>query len=254
MARRGGTVDEVTESFTQGRGPDESAPGWYPDRISPNLQKYWDGTSWIAQRRWIGGKWVSESPPGAAPDTSAVAAGSGTAAGYAARPYASASRLNMGTRSVTTPTLTGSAIGLFCFSVLLIVGSFTPWVTVSIASISASASGTDGSISDLIGVNGWITFAGALVLLILFCLIAVNGEPLYSTLALVIGVVVAGLAIYDLARIVQKISQASSVAPTFNASPLRGLQPDVDVGWGLIVLVIAALGALVCAVMQARNS
>ncbi|HXA75292.1 MAG TPA: DUF2510 domain-containing protein [Acidimicrobiales bacterium] len=247
-------MEDVTDSFTQGRGPDDTAPGWYPDRVSPNLQKYWDGTAWIAQRRWIGGKWMSEPPPGVTPDPSGIAAASGTAHGYAAGPYASTSRLNTGSRSVTTPTLTGSAIGLFCFSVLLIVGSFTPWVTVSIASFSASASGTDGSISDLIGVNGWITFAGALLLLILFVLMAVNPEPLYRTLTLIIGVVVAGFAVYDLVRIAQKISQASSVAPTFNASPLRGLQPDINVGWGLIVLVIAALGALVCAVVQARNS
>ena len=52
----------------------------------------------------------------------------------------------------------------------------------------------------------------------------------------------------------QKISQASSVAPAFSASPLRGLRPDITVGWGLIVLAIAAVGALACAIAQARSS
>jgi hypothetical protein len=201
------------------------------------VQKYWDGSAWIAQRRWIDSRWVNE-PPGGTADASGAAS---------FRPSSTS-------RSVTTPTLTGAAIGVFCSSVLIIVGSFTPWLTISFAAFSGSASGTDGSISDLIGVNGWITFAGGLVLLIFFCLMAVSPAPLFGSITLVVAAVVAGFAVYDLVRIVQKISQASSVTPAFNASPLRGLQPDITVGWGLIVLVIAALGALAFAIVQARSS
>ena len=237
-------MENVTDSFTQDRVPDDKAPGWYPDRISPNVQRYWDGTAWIAQRRWVNAQWVNEPPPVTFDATGGVVAGSGAAA----------LRPNPTTRPVTTPALTPAAIGVFCCSVLLIVGSFTPWVTVSFAAFSGSASGTDGSISDLIGVNGWITFAGGLLLLILFCLMAINPQPLFRSLTLIVAVVVAGFAVYDLVRIVQKISQASSVAPAFSASPLRGLRPDITVGWGLIVLAIAAVGALACAIAQARSS
>jgi hypothetical protein len=232
-------------------------PGWYPDRITPNLQKYWDGSAWIAQRRWIGGQWVSEPPPGVVPQAG-VAAGGGAVpgyapAGYAGRPYVATSGASPAARSLARPTLTGSSIGLFVCSVLVIVGSITPWITVSAVTLSVSANGTDSGISQLIGVNGWITFAGGLILLIVFCLMAIQPEPLYRTLALVVAVVVAGFAVYDLVRVVQKVSQASSVSSA--VSPVaRALQPDINVGWGLIVLALAALGAVVFAIVDTRNA
>jgi hypothetical protein len=30
----------------------ERVPGWYPDASNPNVERYWDGTRWSAQRVW----------------------------------------------------------------------------------------------------------------------------------------------------------------------------------------------------------
>ena len=32
-------------------------PGWYPDISNPNVQRYWDGTRWSAQRVWAMRGW-----------------------------------------------------------------------------------------------------------------------------------------------------------------------------------------------------
>ena len=239
----------------QDRASGKKEPGWYPDRVAPNVQKYWDGTGWIAQRRWLAGQWVSEPVPGmptgaGAATTTATGAGAGAAyPGFGSRPYA-ASPMGRGQQQ----TVTFGTIGLLISGVMLIVGSFTPWVTVSIASLSISASGTNSGISDLIGVNGWITFAGGVLVLVFVLMAAVSADAVFRTLTLLTAVVVTGFAVYDLVRIVQKISQQSPAHPTFNGAPITALQANASVGWGLIVVVIGALGALLCAVGQARSS
>jgi hypothetical protein len=35
---------------------------WHPDRIKPNVQRYWNGTEWSAQRQWVGGRWEEYDP------------------------------------------------------------------------------------------------------------------------------------------------------------------------------------------------
>jgi hypothetical protein len=216
--------------------------------MSPNLQKYWDGSSWIAQRRWIAGQWVSEPPPGA--PAAAGAAPGATYPGFATRPSVSTSQA----RLQTSPTVSAGALGLLLGSVMLIVGSFTPWVTVSIVNLSYSANGTDSSISNLIGVNGWITFACGLLLFILACMSMISPEPSFRTVALIIAVVGTGFAIYDLVRIIQKISQATPTTGSIAGRVVTGLGPDINVGWGLIVAVIGALIVLLCAIGEARRS
>ncbi len=237
----------MTDSFTQGRGPDDNAPGWYPDRIAPNLQKYWDGNAWIAQRRWVGGKWVSEPPPGMAPDASAAVSAADGYRGFAAGPAVATT-----SRPVNAPTVSFGAIGLLVSCVMVIVGSFTPWVTVSIASLSVSANGTDSGISDAIGVNGWIIFAGALLLFILVCLSTINPAPLFRSLILILALVVTGFAVYDLVRILQKISQAQH--PSFNGAAIKALSANASVAWRLIVVVIGAVGTLLFAFIEYRSN
>ena len=183
------------------------------------------------------------------------AAGSSTAAahpGFGPRPYAASPTGHR--QQQPTSTVTFGTIGLLISSVLLIVGSLTPWITVSFAGLSISASGTNSGISDAIGVNGWVTLSGGILLLVFVCMAAISADAVFRTLALVTAVVVTGFAVYDLVRIAQKISQVSPGHPTFNGAPINALQANASVGWGLIVVVIGALGALLCAAGQARSS
>ena len=70
-------------------------------RMSPNLQKYWDGSGWIAQRRWIAGQWVSEPPPGA--PVAAGAVPGATYPGFATRPSVSTSQARLQTSPTVWP-------------------------------------------------------------------------------------------------------------------------------------------------------
>ena len=271
--------------------PAQHDVGWHPDRINPNLQRYWDGTGWTQQRRWVARQWMIEplpgmpagvapgmappmaSPPGptgsgdpapagAAPPPpppgqgpaqapsqrypAPPAAASGAQYAYQ-QPYAASSARRAAARPVA---LTGTLVSLLVSSIVVIIGSFTPWLTVSVGPISQSANGSDSVTSTLIGLQGgWLTFAGGLIMLIFVVLIAVSGESNIATATLIVAVVTAGFAIYDLVRTAQKISEASNVSSLGNG-PLR---PDISVGWGLIVCVIGALAAVVFAFLETRR-
>ena len=243
----------VTNTFTENQSSEGMEPGWHPDRLSPNVQKYWDGNGWIAQRRWINRQWVNEPPPGAPAPLAGVAGSVGPVPGFGSSPYAPAgpARTHSTTRQSTSSISLGSLGALLC-SILLVVGSLAPWLTFSLVSLHFSVSGTDSGISLLVGINGWITFAGGVLLFILFCMMAVSDEPLFRTVTLLVAVVTAGFAFYDLVRIVQKISQVPS-GVTGPVPVVRTVGLNAGVGWGLIVVAIGALGALVCAIGAARN-
>lgn len=239
--------------MTEGPGwspmPPEKEPGWHPDRINPNLQRYWDGESWTATRRWVAGRWVDEStaPASIAP---AAATSMSSAAMPTSQYFPTPTRTSASaTRARPSTTVSAGLGGLFVFSVLLILGSFTPWITISVLGQSTSVAGTDSAISALIGVNGWITFSAGILLFVLVCMIVISGEPFFRSVALVIALAAAGFAVYDLVRILQKISQAASA----DASRIGvTLKADNQIGWGLIVVAIGGVGALLCAFSE-RN-
>ncbi len=74
-----GIPDDLASTFSAVPGDDvggsEKAPGWYPDRVNPNLQHYWSGSEWVGDRRWIAGSWheISDAGVSPAPTTRAVA-------------------------------------------------------------------------------------------------------------------------------------------------------------------------------------
>ncbi len=140
------------------------APGWYPDRASPNDQAYWDGQDWTARRRWTTGKgWLVV---GDAPEVAVTSGASPLPLGsrLSGNPYASAP-----SRRTTSTGLTfnlGVLLLLAC-GVALMYGSVGAWVhvhgSVGFAGFSVSLNGTDAGISTLIGLNGWVTFIGGIL-------------------------------------------------------------------------------------------
>jgi hypothetical protein len=235
----GPVVTEQAEDLG-GTGAAPKAPGWYPDRASPNDQAYWDGQDWTARRRWTTGKgWlvVGEAPE--------VALTSG------AVPLQLGSRLSGNPYASAPPRKTTSTGFTFSLGVLLLLvcgialmyGSVGAWVhvhgSVGVAGFSVSLNGTDAGISTLIGVNGWATFIGGILIVIFACFEMTSGELQLSILTTVIAAVTAIFAIYDMFRIVQKISQVPSVAGT-----------DVSVGWGLICVLSAAVLAILIALVR----
>jgi hypothetical protein len=235
---------QVAEISGASRTAREKAPGWEPDHINPNLQRYWDGSAWTATRRWVAGQWIDESTPAAG--ASAVSSGAApTNQNQYVRlpPPVSTSAVHTRHAAVVRPAVSG----LLICSIMLILGAFTPWLTISLAGHSTSVGGTDPGISQLIGVNGWITFSAGILLFVLACMIVVSGEPLFRSVAVIVALGAAGFAIYDLVRMLQKISHAASAPSTGLSSAFH---TNNYVGWGLIVTVVGACGALLLALFR----
>ena len=132
-------------------------------------------------------------------------------------------------------------------SFLLILGSFTPWISVSIDGHGfASVAGTDSGVSQLIGVNGWITFSAGILLFILGCMIVVSGDAFFRS---------ERHSWWhwrppDLPSTTSSASCRRSLRRPPPPALLRSdaaLQTDNRVGWGLIVVAVGGVGALISA-------
>jgi hypothetical protein len=222
-----------------GAGGNPKAPGWYPDRATPNDQSYWDGQNWTARRRWTSGKgWLvaGDAPAEALHDSSPPSA----APRLSANPYVSVAP----SRSKATGfTLNLGVFLLLVCGIALMYGSVGAWVQVSgsvgILGLHVSLNGIDPGISTLISVNGWVTFIGGTLIVIFACFEMTSGEIQLAILTTVIAAVTAVFAIYDMFRIVQKISQVPAQTGT-----------NVSVGWGLICVLSAAVLAFLVALVR----
>jgi fluoride ion exporter CrcB/FEX len=136
----------------------------------------------------------------------------------------------------------GLLLLLVC-GIALMYGSVGAWVhvhgSVSFAHFQVSLNGIDPGISTLIGVNGWVTFIGGILVVIFACFAMTSEELQLAILTTVIAAVTTIFALYDMFRIVQKINQVPAAAGT-----------DVSVGWGLICVLSAAVLATLITIMR----
>ena len=91
----------------------------------------------------------------------------------------------------------------------------------------------------MIGVNGYVTFIGGIVLLVLGGLAMSSEETLLVALTTIASLAILVFAIYDMFRIVQKISALPA-----------SVNPSVSVGWGLICVLSAAVLAMIVSVAR----
>lgn len=224
-----GSRGPVSGPSSEPAGAPGREPGWYALGANPNEQSYWDGVRWSGVRHWTPGKgWVDGS--------NAQASG---APHLSANPYAPAAPPRTRTAPVPTPATFSLAVLLTVVSgIALMFGSVGTWVqikgTVEVVNFHVSIQGLDQAISTLIGVNGYVTFIGGIVVLVLGGLALSSEERLLLILTTVVSLAVLVFAIYDMFRIVQKISQV----------PASG-NPGVSVGWGLICVLSAAVLAMI---------
>jgi hypothetical protein len=123
-------------------------------------------------------------------------------------------------------------------------GSVGSWVKVTgsvggAAVFHASINGIDPGISTLIGVNGYVTFIGGIVLLVFAGLAVTNDDGLLAILTAIISAAILVFAVYDMFRIVQKLSQVTTSAGS-----------SESVGWGLVAVLSAAVLAMVIALVR----
>jgi fluoride ion exporter CrcB/FEX len=222
-----------------GSGGLPKSPGWYPDRASPNDQSYWDGQNWTARRRWTSGKgWLvaGDAPEEAMSDSAPPS----SAPRLSANPYLALAP----TRSKATGfTFNLGVLILLVCGIALMYGSVGAWVhlsgSIGVADLRVSLNGIDPGISTLISVNGWVTFIGGTLIVIFACFEMTSEEIQLAILTTLITAVTTVFAIYDMFRIVQKISQVPSTA---NA--------NASVGWGLICVLSAAVLATLIALVR----
>jgi hypothetical protein len=216
--------------------------GWYPAGTNPNEQAYWDGHNWTRRRRWNAGTGWSEAsadPMPAMGPSGVVAPGPR----YSANPYAA--------RPASTPPslrpVPGVTVGLFLLvlsTVAMMAGSATTWVSTSSSlgsaapgrilgistSISTATSGVDEGVSELIGINGYITLIAAVVVLVFAGLMMISYDRSVRVIGFGFTLVSLGLSIFALVRLAQKINQAHLP---------HGI--SVNVGWGMFLLLGAAV-------------
>lgn len=122
-------------------------------------------------------------------------------------------------------------------------GSVGTWIQVSgpVGAIhfKTSLNGIDQGITSLIGVNGYVTFIGGIVVLVLGGLALSSEERLLVILTTIVTLAVLVFAIYDMFRTVQKIQQLPA-----------NVIPHVNVGWGLICVLSAAVLAMIVSVAR----
>ncbi len=219
-------------------GAEPKAPGWYPAPANPSDQTYWDGHDWTARRRWTAAKgWMvaGDSPDEATTHSNPSTAGPRSSV----NPYAS-----VWSRSKATGfTFNVGLLLLLVCGIALMFGSVGAWVhvngNVGAANFHVSLNGIDPGISTLIGVNGWVTFIGGTLIVIFACFEMTSEELQLGILTTVIAAATTVFAIYDMFRIVQKISQVPTSALA-----------DVSVGWGLICILSAAVLATLIAIVR----
>jgi hypothetical protein len=211
-------------------------PGWYSLGTNPNEQSYWNGHQWSGARHWVAGTGWME--------------GGGVSVGNApggpvtprlnANPYAQAA-VAAPTRPARTVAPTTFSLGVLLTvvsGIALMYGSVSTWIQVngSVGAVhfSASLNGIDDGITTLIGINGYVTFIGGIVVLVLGGLALSSEERLLVILTTLVTLAVLVIAIFDTFRTVQKIQ----------ALPANVL-PHVNIGWGLICVLSAAVLAMV---------
>jgi hypothetical protein len=162
----------------------QTPPGWHDDAGDPSSLRYWDGTQWTDQR----------APKQTVPTATAEATSSGW-----------------------SPT----RIAAFGGAAAIIVGSVSPWATVSTAFGTLSINGTEG--------DGLITIAGGVVLLLLIGMTKHVGSIIVSALT-------GAVLVYDLFNVNANVSGGGN--EFVNAS----------VGWGLWLATIGAVLAFLSSI------
>jgi hypothetical protein len=131
------------------------------------------------------------------------------------------------------------------------LGSVTSWVTTTALGHAVSITGTQFSGSAL--VNGWFTFIGGITLLVLGGLLVVSDEGAVRVLGILFAVASLGLAVYDLVKILHLISKTHSPASAASSvGSTAVLTGRLSVGFGLIMVLVAAAGAVLASLAARR--
>jgi hypothetical protein len=168
--------------------------GWHDDPNDPSSLRYWDGQAWSEQRA------PKPTPSAPAP----VGAAPSSATGWPAHRIVAA----------------GAAVGV-------IIGSVSPWATITFGFGQISVNGTDG--------DGQLTLIGGVAILLL----VVFSKYLAS---LILSVITAAVLLYDYFNISSSIDVGDD---TFASA---------SVGWGIQLATVAAIVAVIASFLMMQRA
>jgi hypothetical protein len=252
----GGSGPSTTPAVPSGGAPSATTPkkpGWYPVRSNPNQQSYWDGTDWTGRRHWtVGAGWTEV---GVTPDFVPVAEPEGPTPRLSANPYTARTQPRTPTAAAAgAPGVTVANFLLLASGITVMLASVTTWVSSSVSSLgsvggrgaslslSSATSGVDPSISAIIGLNGYVTLTAGVVLVVFAGMMMASNDPGIRTFAAFFALVTVGFGIYVVVRLLQKINELHVPQGA-----------SVDLGWGAILVLGAAIVAALLAISQLRT-
>jgi len=113
----------------------------------------------------------------------------------------------------------------------MILGAVGPWITIEVISIDREVAGFEGTIALLVGIG--------VLLLALAGVASTLLDVLLGLAAIVIGV-----------RNAQEVLALD--LPTIQGPGGLTISIDVDLGWGLIVLILAGVSLIACGIVRER--
>ncbi|HEX6393932.1 MAG TPA: hypothetical protein VFZ97_10850 [Acidimicrobiales bacterium] len=149
--------------------------------------------------------------------------------------------------------ITASRVVLLLTGVLLIVGSVSPWISVSLFGNTVSVDGTDRAISNAITMNGWITVALGIVMILVGTLMMTSSQTVLQLLALSVSAMALAFTTYFVVRVVQELSRADAATARFSLVG-RSVPVHEHIAWGLILLLVAAVVGVIGSGVDFRES
>jgi hypothetical protein len=194
---------------------------------NPNDQSYWDGQTWTGRRHWTVNGWA-EQGGAAAPGRR-----------MSSNPYAPPASARAG----SAPTSLNLGVLLLLISAIaLMFGSVGSWIRLSgsagILTFHGSLNGIDPGISQLIGINGYVTLVCGIVLLVFGGLALTNDDMTLAVLTFIVAAGTVVVAAYDMFRVVQKINVTTPA------------HSSISVGAGLICVLSAAVLAIIVTIVR----
>ena len=152
-------------------------------------------------------------------------------------------------RGTSSVDLTLASFLVLVCGIVMMVGSVTAWVSATALGHKVSVTGTE--ITGYTLLNGWFTFICGIALLVLGGLLAVSDDGAVRLLAILTAFTSLGLAVYDLVRVLHLISKAHSSASGLGSTGGL-LSGGESVGFGLILVLVAATGAVLASLAARR--
>jgi hypothetical protein len=136
--------------------------------------------------------------------------------------------------------------------VVMMVGSVTTWVSVSLAGHTVSVAGTAGrATANLAKGDGWVTFSFGAVVVVMGGLGLVSKGSLLRLITSIVAMVGLGFAIYYVVHVLNAISKFHASVGEISGGAFAA---HAQIGFGLIMVLAAAAAATLAALIELRSS